>query len=87
MHDITIRKVNQGWIATVGCQTVVFTDKERMINAFGDYVRDEKAAQEKWLDTPDRPQVAPNAGHGFREPLGLAALTPDTQCGQATTSR
>ena len=79
MHDITIRKVNQGWIATVGCQTIVFTDKMKMAEAFCDYLQDEKAAQEKWLDAPQAaglvapPQyVEPTAAYPTEAQSGVA---------------
>lgn len=50
MHDITIKRVNRGWVVQVGCQTLVFTDPQEMVKAFSDYMRDRNEAERTWCD-------------------------------------
>lgn len=51
MHDITIRRVNRGWVVQVGCQTLVFTDPQQMSQAFSDYMTEGHSyAEKKWCD-------------------------------------
>jgi hypothetical protein len=65
-YKITISRVNQGWIAEVGCQVIVFTDKDKLVEAFCDYMKDSSFARAKWIDTdlesiPEQPTSAENA--------------------------
>jgi hypothetical protein len=54
MRDISIRRVNLGWIVDVGCQQFVFTDKARMVEAFNDYMTDEESARKNWCDQDNK---------------------------------
>jgi hypothetical protein len=50
-YKITISRVNQGWIAEVGCQVIVFTNKDKLVEAFCDYMKDSSFARAKWIDS------------------------------------
>lgn len=59
MQNIRITRVNGGWYVEVGCQKFVFVDKEKMAEAFGDYMKDERAAMQKWCeDCSDNQAIA-----------------------------
>ena len=76
-HDISIKRVNNGFICTVGCQTLVFTDKMQMAEAFTDYMKDPDKAQRKWCDAPSGPvatgSVLPTPAPKYLQAMGGAA--------------
>ena len=47
---VQIKKVNQGFIITIGCQTFVATDEKKMFNALSEYFKDPKKAEEKYVE-------------------------------------
>jgi len=50
MHSVIIKKVNQGFIITIGCQTFVATDEKKMFNALSEYFADPKEAEKKYCE-------------------------------------
>jgi len=49
-RDITITTVLNGWIVKVGCQHIVFNDKEEMIGALSAYLQDPKAVEKSFIE-------------------------------------
>lgn len=60
-HEISIHPVVNGFVASIGCKTFVFTEdnKEDMVQGLADYLANPDAAEKKWVynNTPsDGPQ-------------------------------
>jgi len=49
MRDVKITAVLNGWIAKVGCQTLVYINKEDLIWDLGEYMDDPKAKEKEIL--------------------------------------
>ena len=49
MHEILIKPALNGWIARVGCQTLVYVDKAQMLKDLGEYLEDPQKKQEEVL--------------------------------------
>jgi hypothetical protein len=50
LETVEIRKVNRGFIVTVGCEVLVFENPEIMYRAIGKYFNDPEAAKSEYLD-------------------------------------
>lgn len=50
-RDITIRKVLNGYIGTVGCQTLVFNSKDEMLRELSRYLDNPKQVTEEYMKT------------------------------------
>jgi hypothetical protein len=61
LREIKITPVLNGWIVTVGCQTVVFNDKPNMLNEIDAYLDDPERVEKTYQET------AVNARHVFVE--------------------
>jgi len=57
--DICISKAHGGVIVTVGCETLVFTCKEKLIEAFALYIRDPKEARKVYCQHPKKNLTEP----------------------------
>ena len=69
MRDITIHAVLNGWVVTVGCQTVVFDSLEKMISELEQYFLD-PIKREKWYrDNAINAKHTINNGEGPGDPL------------------
>ena len=66
-YDIRITgSSNQGFIVTVGCATLTFTDKEEMIHAIREYLNDPKGVEKVYNQSCGTQQVEetpPDRGH------------------------
>jgi len=51
MRDVKITAVLNGWIAKVGCQTLVYINKEDLIWDLGEYMDNPKAKEKEILET------------------------------------
>lgn len=49
MRTITIRPALNGWIVDVGCQVIVFTDKEVMLKELSDYIDDPQGVEKRYI--------------------------------------
>ena len=50
IHEIKIKKVNQGFIVTIGCQIFVSESKEKMFNAISEYFENPNEAEKKYIE-------------------------------------
>jgi hypothetical protein len=50
-RPITINAVLNGWIVTVGCQTVVYQDRNQLVTDLDAYMRDPDATEARFLHT------------------------------------
>ena len=45
MRSVTVNAVLNGWTVQVGCQTLVYTDPDKLTGDLRDYLRDPKAKE------------------------------------------
>ena len=45
MRSVTVNAVLNGWMVQVGCQTLVYTDPDKLTGDLRDYLRDPKAKE------------------------------------------
>ena len=50
IYDMQIKTMLNGWIVTVGCQTLVFTDRDKMVQAFLDYNADPEGTEKRFVE-------------------------------------
>jgi len=50
-RPLTIRAVLNGWMVEAGCQTLVFTEREKLVKAFEDYLADPDETEKCWRET------------------------------------
>jgi hypothetical protein len=50
-RPITINAVLNGWIVTVGCQTVVYQDRNQLTSDLDAYLKDPEATEARFLKT------------------------------------
>jgi len=51
IRNITIRTELNGWICTVGCQTVVFTSKSVLLESLSEYLHNPDAVEKMFIET------------------------------------
>ena len=73
IREITIRAVMNGFIVTVGCQTIVFDKIEHLVGALNDYLMDPMRTEKRWLDT------AINAKYTLRGEPQPATVATDSE--------
>lgn len=94
MREVTIRKVLNGLVITVGCQTLVFNSTDQFLGALRGYIADPEQTEKQWLEAYKVPAPpGPIAGaeypqeavaqQGVGTPLGYA--TRDLQVGEEFT--
>lgn len=49
IRGINITQVDHGYIVAVGCQTLVFEDRDILINKLSDYLRNPEVIEKKWM--------------------------------------
>lgn len=49
MHDVTIKFALNGFVARIGCQRIVFTDREKMLAELEAYLKNPDEAEKKYL--------------------------------------
>lgn len=47
--EFTIKRADNGFIVTIGCKVVVFTNKKELFDAMDLYFKDPKKAEEKYI--------------------------------------
>jgi hypothetical protein len=72
MHDISIKKVNRGFVVTVGCQTFVFEHDKDMFQAMRDYWKDPEAAEKKYVTDKPKFQIGLSFSLPNMKALGAA---------------
>lgn len=72
LRNVLIKPVLNGWIVEVGCQQVVFDNKERMLKSISSYLDDPKETERYWRTH------AVNAKHTFRDAEAIAHYDPGT---------
>lgn len=79
MRTITINKAMNGFIVTVGCQTLVFEDADTLLEQLDDYLRNPKATETAYLELyGDTSQTT--AGTTGLGRLGVEQEMPAGQC-------
>lgn len=69
MRDITIKPVLNGFVVRMGCQRIVFGDREVMIRALNDYLDEPSKTEERYtLNSMHSKQF------GFTGPCSQSAL-------------
>jgi len=51
MRSVTVNAVLNGWTVQVGCQTLVYTDPDKLTGDLRDYLRDPKAKEAAVIET------------------------------------
>lgn len=51
MRTITIAPALNGWLVTVGCQTLAYNDSRNLMTDLGDYLKDPDATTKRFLET------------------------------------
>jgi hypothetical protein len=69
MREVTIRKVLNGFIVQVGCQTLVFDDKAKMLIELSSYI-----------DNPAQMEKLYQMRYGSWGPLEAPGYTEQAQC-------
>lgn len=80
-RPISITAVLNGWIVTVGCQTVVYQDRNQLTSDLDAYLKDPDATEARVLRT------AVNQTHTLGVGGGIAAPPPATMSVQETAGR
>lgn len=79
MQDVTISPVLNGWKCRVGCQEVVFTDKQTLLKELGDYMTDGEAVEKRFLERAvNRPRI-PMSALGTMEAQNSVDMEPQTR--------
>lgn len=50
LREVTIRKVNQGFIIQIGCQTFVSTDEKKMFGSISEYFEYPDESEKKYVE-------------------------------------
>jgi len=89
MRDVTISAVLNGWIARVGCQTLVYTDKKQLLKDLGEYMANPSAKQKKFVETAVNKRMMECPVAGAPCPPPQMPMTNETSMGIAgqVTSR
>lgn len=74
-REIVIKKVLNGFIVNVGCQTVVFKDENELILELKDYFANPEKVEKKYYSEVER--TLPNNG-------GLRRIEPVDECAQTS---
>lgn len=87
MRSVTVNAVLNGWTVKCGCQTLVYTDPDKLVGDLRDYLRDPKAKEAAVIESAvnkrllqDVPQTMPDtampsldlAGCGTQEAAPMA---------------
>jgi len=66
MRSVTVNAVLNGWMVQIGCQTLVYTDPDKLTGDLRDYLRDPKAKEAAVIESAvnkrllqDTPQPTP----------------------------
>ncbi len=70
IRDIYIRPVLNGFLIKVGCQYVVFDDRDKMVDNLMRYLLDPERVEKEWT------VGAMHAKHLLGAPAGIAAVAP-----------
>lgn len=83
IRDIKIKPVLNGFICTVGCQTVVFDSRERLLNDLRVYLENPEMVEQKYQAEAINPRLSEpgsiltgGMAHTALEKLRAAAETP-----------
>lgn len=49
IYDISIKPALNGWVARVGCQTLVYVDKQNLLNDLDQYLSDPEAKEKEFV--------------------------------------
>ncbi len=74
MRDVTITKVMNGYIAKVGCQTLVYETQGALLGALGEYLSDPEGTEKRMVE---------KHGYGPGPRVANAVPTPDNYAAQA----
>lgn len=55
IHEVKIKKVNQGFIISIGCQTFVSTDEKKMFEQISEYFEYPDEAEKKYVEKNLKP--------------------------------
>ena len=73
-RPVSIAAVLNGWIVTVGCQTVVYQERNQLVSDLDAYLKDPTATEERFL------KASVNQGQ-----LGASTLQPPSMSEGAST--
>lgn len=59
MREIIIRTCLNGYIVQVGCQTVVFEDKNKLMSELFSYLTEPEATEKRYLSLPNAKYTGP----------------------------
>ena len=59
MYNVSIQMVRNGFIVSVGCWTLVFEDREKMLSELTRYYRDMQAVVAEYMEKYGKVQIEP----------------------------
>jgi Fe-S-cluster formation regulator IscX/YfhJ len=84
-RPVQIAAVLNGWIVSVGCQTVVYQDRSQLITDLDQYLRDPDSTEKRFLETAINHNIVTGAGLGQLNQVA-APPTRDYEAAQAMPS-
>ena len=75
MRVVKINAVLNGWIARVGCQTMIYVSKEALLKDLGEYMDDPGAKEKQAIKDAVNPH--PNAPSALEPTCAPESLTPN----------
>lgn len=89
MRDVCIRAALNGWMVQCGCQTLVYTDADKLIQDLREYMQDPEAKEAEVVKSAvnkrllrDIPQTAGVAPPNTAQMVAAATPTPTTMAGR-----
>ena len=75
MRSVTVNAVLNGWMVQVGCQTLVYTDPDKLTGDLRDYLRDPKAKETVVIESAVNKRLLQDM------PQPMATLNAMGECG------
>lgn len=81
MRTVIIDAVLNGWTVKCGCQIMVYTDPEKLLQDLGEYMRDPQAKEKAVTSSAVNKRLIPRDGAGPRQ-----VEPPEVTCMGTTTN-
>ena len=79
MRDVKITAVLNGWIAKVGCQTLVYNDKKALLHDLGTYMADPKGTEKAFIKNAVNKRLIANMPTDEPRPAPATPPSPPIQ--------
>jgi len=74
MRDVKITAVLNGWVAKVGCQTLVYNDKKTLLHDLGAYMSNPKGKEQAFIKNAVNKHLIANTPTGEPIPCSVNAV-------------